>query len=107
MPGGFNESVARLMQNVVDVLWCFGSTERCQGLIIHGVSIVASSDLHYLKYQVDPENIQGPFFHNKYFMEVDHTVMDCMEEQLIIRNKKEYDNDCNAHMHRTQKESKL
>ena len=53
-----------------------------------------SSDLNLIKYQVDPHNIQGPFFHNKYFMEVDHTVMDCMEEQLVIRNKQEYVSDC-------------
>ena len=33
-------------------------------------------------------------FHNKYFMERDHTVMDCVEEELVIRNKQEYERDC-------------
>ena len=65
--------------------------------MVHNVSIITSSDLHLLKYQVDPNNIEGPLFHNKYFMEVDHTVMDCAEEQLIIRNKQEYANDCKSY----------
>ena len=51
-----------------------------------------------MKYKVDLGNIQGPFFHNKYFMKVDHTVMDCLEEQLVIRNKQEYENDCQVHV---------
>ena len=37
---------------------------------------------------------KGPFFHNKYYMERDRTVMDCMEEQLVSRNRKEYEIDC-------------
>lgn len=36
----------------------------------------------------------GALFHNKYFMERDHTVMDCIEEELISRNKLEYERDC-------------
>ena len=30
------------------------------------------------------------FFFNKYFMEWDHVVMNCMEERLAERNKLEY-----------------
>lgn len=33
-------------------------------------------------------------FHNKYFMERDHTVMDCIEEEIVNRNKEEYKRDC-------------
>ena len=33
-------------------------------------------------------------FHNKYFMEVDHTVMDCMEERAVARNRLEFEQDC-------------
>ena len=32
----------------------------------------------------------GHFFHNKYFMEYDHTVMSCMEERIVQINKLEY-----------------
>ena len=36
----------------------------------------------------------GAMFHNKYYMERDHTVMDCIEEELVSRNKQEYEKDC-------------
>ena len=95
VPGGYNEKYAGLIPPVADVVWCYSDPQkRCKGLIFHGVSIITSSDLHLLNYKVDLNNIQGPLFHNKYFMEVDHTVMDCAEEQLIIRNKQEYANEC-------------
>ena len=94
VPGGFNEAAASLIPAVADVIWCGDPRRPCKGLTNHGLSIITSSDLNLLGYQVDPHNIQGPFFHNKYFMEVDHTVMDCLEEQLVIRNKQEYVDDC-------------
>ena len=52
--------------------------------------IVSSGDLHRLKYSTDPDYVRAPLFHNKYSMAEDHTVMDCMEELLIERNKQEY-----------------
>ena len=63
---------------------------------MHGICIVGSGDLHRVKHKVDSENVLGPLFHNKYFMEWDHTVMDCLEEQLIIRNKREYMKECSG-----------
>ena len=33
-------------------------------------------------------------FYNKYFMEYDHVVMDCMEKRIVEQNKLEYDRDC-------------
>ena len=33
-------------------------------------------------------------FHNKYFMELDHSIMDCMEERLVAINMREYKEDC-------------
>ena len=44
--------------------------------------------------KVNDSSLKGPMFHNKYFMERDHTVMDCVEEQLVIRNRLEYMKDC-------------
>ena len=59
---------------------------------------MTSADLfrvtHNLKVNVN--NLKGPMFHNKYFMERDHTVMDCVEEQLVMRNRLEYKKDCLA-----------
>ena len=52
--------------------------------------IVSSGDLHRLKYSTDPDYVRPPLFHNKYSMAEDHTIMDCMEELLIERNKQEY-----------------
>jgi len=39
---------------------------------------------------------KGFLFFNKYFMEVDHVIMDCMEERLVKQNMLEYarDVDC-------------
>ena len=39
------------------------------------------------------EEGRNTFFHNKYFIEYDHVVMDCMEEEIHSRNKLEYFND--------------
>lgn len=95
VPGGYNEKVDHLIPKVADVVWFRGHTS-CRGWNVHGICIVSSGDLHRLKYKVDLDNIQGPFFHNKYFMERDHAVMDCLEEQLVIRNKEEYKKECIA-----------
>ena len=56
----------------------------------------SSGDLQRLArlVETDAYHVQQPMFHNKYFMERDHTVMDCLEEQLVIRNKEQYDRDC-------------
>ena len=32
-------------------------------------------------------------FHNKYFMDVDHVVMDCFEEEQVKRNMDEFKRD--------------
>ena len=68
-----------------------GSKAHCSGSNIHRVCIISSGDLHRLKYSTDPlGSVRPPLFHNKYNMAEDHTVMDCMEELLIERNKQEY-----------------
>jgi len=36
-------------------------------------------------------------FFNKYFMEWDHVVMDCMEQQLVEQNMLEYKQDCSVY----------
>ena len=34
------------------------------------------------------------FFFNKYFMDYDHVVMDCMERRIVQQNQLEYQRDC-------------
>ena len=55
---------------------------------------MTSADLSSVHGQVNVKKLRGPMFHNKYFMERDHTVMDCLEEQLVVRNRLEYEKDC-------------
>ena len=64
------------------------------GYIVHSICIVTCADLSSVQSNVDVNNLTGPMFHNKYFMERDHTAMDCIEEQLVIRNRLEYEQDC-------------
>lgn len=60
-------------------------------MIVHIICILSYADLPTLrKYAVLSEY----FFMNKYFMEWDHVIMDCMEEKLVERNKVEYRRDC-------------
>ena len=54
--------------------------------------MVAAGDLKRII--EDSDNGRKSLFHNKYFMELDHTTMNCMEERLVARNKKEYEDDC-------------
>lgn len=66
----------------------------CRGSVVHRVCIVSSGDLHRLKHSTGQ---RFPLFHNKYSMAEDHTLMDCIEELLIERNKKEFVRDrCKA-----------
>ena len=64
--------------------------ERCSGFKRHAVCIVATGDLHRV-YEIGVN--EDIFFFNKYFMEVDHIIMDCMEEWLAKQNMVEYAQD--------------
>ena len=90
-----NTDKVELTSMVSDCVWNFHGA-KCSSWIIHSICVISSADLYQLKYQVDLNDIQGPLFHNKYFMERDHTVMDCLEEQLVIRNKQEYIRECGS-----------
>ena len=59
--------------------------------VVHDICIVSSSDLPRLKNVSDKKQW---LFHNKYFMEYDHIVMDCIERRLLQRNYHEYIQDC-------------
>ena len=65
----------------------------CSGFTVHSICIQTSADLHHI-YELGLNSSRTYFFFNKYFMEMDHIVMDCMEERLVERNKREYQEDC-------------
>ena len=101
VPGGYKEEVADVIPHVISAIWLPKSSweQYCSGWVIHWICIVSSGDLQrltkYMRVDIDPHlHKQGVMFHNKYFMERDHTVMDCVEEQLVNRNKQEYRRDC-------------
>ena len=66
-------------------------THPCDdGKYRHRICLVSASDLHWLR-DVSLKNTY--FFMNKYMMDYDHIVMDCMEELLLKRNLNEYETD--------------
>ena len=69
------------------------SQESCEGRTVHSICVVTVGDLDQI-YQWGVRRQVPAFFFNKYFMEEDHVVMDCMEEHLIQQNKKEHLEDC-------------
>ena len=98
VPGGFNKHVPR--SNYFEVAGSFwtkvntfqkGKKYDCRGLVIHQICVVGAGDLQ----EVVRES-GSHLFHNKYFMEFDHSVMDCMEERIVERNRLEYRQDCGA-----------
>ena len=66
------------------------TVEHCSGLNVHAVCVVATGDLSRV-YKIGLS--QNRFFFNKYFMEFDHVIMDCMEERLVQQNELEYAQD--------------
>ena len=66
------------------------STKGCAGKKVHFSCIINVRDIPLL-YMRENSTIM---FYNKYFMEYDHVVMDCMEKRIVEQNKLEYDRDC-------------
>ena len=101
MPGGYNANVSSPPPAITNITWMSGLAKMkkpykyCKGgYNVHGICILTSGDFHTVKSKVDIDNLTWPIFHNKYFTERDHTIMDCMEEELVRRNRLEYINDC-------------
>ena len=93
VPGGFNPNVL-----TVDIIYCIWQFERkktwrCHGKVVHYLCIPKIDDLRTI--MEETRNGDKALFYNKYYMEYDHTLMDCMEEELITRNKREFDEDGN------------
>ena len=94
-PGGGNEysNKIRGMPSVVVRHWrdTQSSSYCSESYYRHRICIVSASDLHWLSRASSRQQL---FFVNKYLMDYDHIVMDCMEELLLKRNFLEYERDC-------------
>ena len=66
----------------------------CRGVTVHSVCIQTSGDLARIYEMALTEGQRTYFFFNKYFMDGDHVVMDCMEQRLVKQNQREYLEDC-------------
>ena len=68
------------------------SSKLCEGKKIHYSCILNVRNIPLLhQFNGGNDNIM---FYNKYFMEYDHVVMDCMEKRIVEQNKLEYERDC-------------
>ena len=92
IPGGYDPRVSKDIFEVENVFWMIPNrlkkkNIRCHGEVVHDICIITSADLHHVVARNYP-------FHNKYFMELDHTVMDCMEERIVSQNQLDYRREC-------------
>ena len=78
------------MPAVTTPIWQYHrkKSECLERHFVHNICIVSVSDLPYLK------RLTNLWFFNKYRIDYDHVVMDCMEELLLKKHFKEYEVDC-------------
>ena len=102
-PGGYDPKLRSLYFHVTRYIW--RNTAPCNGKHIHWICIITAGDMKMVAGETSPHGLAAGYggvrpgeatalFHNKYFMEFDHTVMDCMEERLVGMNRLEYQQDC-------------
>ena len=94
VPGGFDPNLPEsLYVRIEKALWVYSMKKgACKGKQRHSVCLVTVNELEgVLKAS---KNGVTAFFHNKYFMEQDHTIMDCMEERLVATNRMEFKQEC-------------
>ena len=89
----------------------WGIQQFCSGKFVHDVCMITSPDLAMLAFQPGVSGHvvtggfegaegkyegpdRGPVFHNRYLMDQDVVVMDCMEQELVRRNQLEYHHEC-------------
>ncbi len=98
VPGGYHPGIPR--QGYFEVshyFWRNNKAKRalpCFGITVHQICIVNHFDLPHIMRETN--NGDTALFQNKYFMEKNHIVMDCMEEMIVAKNKLEYKQDCQS-----------
>ena len=95
-PGGFSHNISIALPKVSKSVWkhhknshYYSEGETCSGKSVHQVCILSSADLPLVRQVVG----WGVWFLNKFFMEDDHIVMDCVEEMLVTSNRQEFYSD--------------
>ena len=68
----------------------------CRGETVRLMCILTSADLATIYKVALAEGLRTYFFFNKYHMDRDHVVMDCMEQRLVRQNQREFLEDCRA-----------
>ena len=96
-PGGYNPKMRRKFFKTDNYFWrnreyVKKNGKQCSGNIVHNICIVDIGDLQRIL--KDTDNGRRAFFHNKYLMEHDHIIMDCMEERIVDKNRLEYEKEC-------------
>ncbi len=96
VPGGYDKGIpSRDYFEIAGSYWTKSNIFQrkqlhdCKGKVVHQVCIVGVGDLE----EVVSER-GSRLFHNKYFMEEDPVVMDCMEERVVALNRQEYTLEC-------------
>ena len=94
--GGFHAQRSPNLPQISKTLWKHDKTshyytdgEECSGRSVHQVCVLSTPDLPFINKTMGAR----PWFFNKYFMDEDHVVMDCVEEELVRANRKEFDRD--------------
>ncbi len=97
-PGGKHERQLRershgkiRLPNIVVRHWKNLNRACTESYYRHRICIVSASDFYWL---YSSSKARRVYFLNKYLMDYDHVVMDCMEETLLKRNVEEYRRDC-------------
>ena len=96
IPGGYDPKLDDLYFTIDMYMWMYTKAQKakCGGKVVHSICIVSVPDLPEILNRSKDGKLA--IFSNKYFMEMDHVVMDCMEERLVARNRLEYKQDCPA-----------
>ncbi len=90
VPGGYSPGKRYFIEQS---FWMKSTGSKpCSGKVVHRICIPTIQGLERIITASNDGQIY--LFHNKYFMEEDHVMMDCTEERLIARNKMEYEEDC-------------
>ena len=97
VPGGKDERFTKYRPDILSCIWLYdGDKEaQCSGDIVHDICIINSGDLHRIRRRLmyNPEANHQTFFFNKYFIERDRVVIDCVEQELLRRNREEHHTD--------------
>ena len=98
IPGGYNPDIPKNYYFITsNYFWrqlhvIVRSSMECSGRIVHSICIVDVGDIHRIL--TNTSFGSNAVFQNKFFMQSDHVIMDCMEERIIAKNKLEYETDC-------------